>query len=62
MKFPGRYLGDSVYASFDGWNICLHLDRHDQLQCIALEPEVLKALNEYNEEIHALIDKEKNDG
>jgi hypothetical protein len=40
-----RYLGDGVYASFDGYHIWLGLDATTQI--IALEPEVLSALNKF---------------
>ena len=45
---PG-YLGDGVYASFDGWHIWLHLGSHDSPGLVALEPEVLSALMAYAE-------------
>ena len=45
------YLGDGVYASFDGFQIWLHLGAHTNPPLIALEPSVLKALNDYNTRI-----------
>lgn len=42
-----RYLGDGVYASFDGYMITLDLRGQDSTTRIALEPEVLAALNEF---------------
>lgn len=42
-----EYLGDGVYASFDGGQVWLHLNSHDSRPLIALEPSVLDALNEY---------------
>lgn len=43
-----RYLGDGVYASYDGWHVVLDLrgqgDAHIR---IALEPEVFKRLEEF---------------
>jgi hypothetical protein len=37
------YLGDGVYASFDGWDIWLAVnDHHNQVVC--LEPEVMAKL------------------
>lgn len=41
------YLGDAVYASFDGYHICLHLNDHRSEQIVALDPEVIAALNRY---------------
>ena len=53
------YLGDGVYAQFDGYHIVIRSDRpavvpdpwvgHQSV--IALEPEVLAALNRYAERI-----------
>lgn len=47
------YLGDSVYASFDGYNIVLDLRTQDNTTRIALEPDVLIALVEYMERVYA---------
>ena len=41
------YLGDGVYASFDGYHIVLDLRGQDDTTKIALEPEVLNALVKY---------------
>jgi len=41
-----RYLGDGVYASFDGYHVILDLRQQDNSQ-IALEPDVLKSLKLY---------------
>jgi hypothetical protein len=46
------YLGDSVYASYDGYQIWLSLDTVDN-ELIALEPAVLKRLWEYVERVEA---------
>lgn len=50
-----RYLGDSVYAEFDGCTICLTTENGDPVNDpsneIWLEPEVLKALNRFVEEL-----------
>lgn len=40
------YLGDAVYASFDGWHIWLRTG-DGQNQRIALEPEVFQRLIAY---------------
>jgi len=42
-----NYLGDGVYASFDGYQIWLAVN-HDQNNVVALEPEVFKALVDYS--------------
>ena len=42
------YLGDSVYADFDGYHIVLYLDNgYGPKNHIALEPQVLEALEHY---------------
>ena len=44
------YLGDGVYASFDGYQIWLAVNHHEN-QVVALEPQVLNALVEYAKRI-----------
>jgi hypothetical protein len=41
------YLGDGVYASFDGYHIWLHLGAHDTPALIAIEPHVYDSLRHY---------------
>jgi hypothetical protein len=42
------YLGDSVYADYDGFHIWIWTsDGVSKSCCIALEPQVLDALNNY---------------
>ena len=51
---PDRYLGDGVYASFDGYHITLDLRAQDPvlpITRIALEPSVLEALDRYRKDI-----------
>lgn len=48
-----RYLGDGVYASFDGYHIVLDLRGQDDTTSIALEPSVLLKLVQYASEIEA---------
>ena len=44
------YLGDSVYAEFDGYGITLTTDNgHGPSNTIYLEPEVIEALNRFKE-------------
>jgi len=42
-----RYLGDGVYASFDGWQVWLTTDRLEGQHSIALEPSVFADLMKY---------------
>ena len=58
-----RYLGDGVYASFDGYCIVLDL-RQQNTSRIALEPTVFTALLQYAEDLRAkaTIDKAMAEG
>ncbi len=49
MPIPDDYLGDGVYASFDGVFIVLDLRAQDSTTRIALEPGVMEALIHYYE-------------
>jgi len=53
MNIPERYLGDGVYASFDGYHVVLDLRGQDNTTRIAMEPSVLAALNAYVSDIYA---------
>ncbi len=58
MKFP-EYLGDGVYAVFDGWHIWLRLGSHDNADGqIALAPEVYAALVRYHDGLAKRADEE----
>lgn len=46
MSEKNEYLGDGVYASFDGFQIWLAVNDHRN-QVIAIEPNVLSRLIEY---------------
>lgn len=46
------YLGDGLYASFDGYHIVLRTLRGDTEHWVALEPFVLEALIRYADQIH----------
>jgi hypothetical protein len=53
---PWRFLGDGVYALFDGYHIVLRIGSHDNdASSIHLEPEVLVALNQFNRDIHEQV-------
>lgn len=48
MKRPTEtYLGDGLYASFDGFSIWLRAPREMGDHIVALEPQVWRALVEY---------------
>lgn len=41
------YLGDGVYASFDGWQICLRAPRESGDHVVYLEPQLWALLTAY---------------
>lgn len=45
------YLGDGVYAEFDGYHIWLKTNREDGQHRIALEPSVFVALVGYQQKL-----------
>jgi hypothetical protein len=46
-----RYLGDGVYASFDGWHIWIWVsDGIKKSQHIALDPGVIASLKQFSED------------
>jgi hypothetical protein len=47
------YLGDGVYASFDGYQIWLAVNHHTNKQ-VAIEPAVLLSLLAYAERVYSL--------
>lgn len=51
-KIKPRYAGDGVYMDFDGFHIILKANDFDRpTDTIYLEPSVLKAINQYHEDI-----------
>jgi hypothetical protein len=52
------YLGDGLYASFDGFMIMLRAPREHRDHWIALEPKVFRALVEYERSLRTAPAKE----
>lgn len=50
--FPVRYLGDGVYASFDGYFMRLHVSSHEAPPVVAIEAEVLSNMVVYWNDVH----------
>ena len=48
-----RYLGDGVYASFDGYQIWLNADRDERQHAIALDASTFDALMKYQRDLAA---------
>ena len=51
------YLGDGLYASFDGWQVVLRAPRPDGDHWVALEPAVLDAFVNYLRERGFYLEK-----
>lgn len=52
VKRPASYLGDGVYAIFDGYGIWLHANDHKHpTDKVYLEPQVLTDLIAFNKEV-----------
>lgn len=47
MNENETYLGDGLYVSFDGWQVCLRAPRIDGDHVVFLEPAVLTAFLTY---------------
>lgn len=47
------YLGDGLYASFDGYHVILRAPKLDGDHRVALEPPVLKAFERYVVQLEA---------
>ncbi len=47
LKNQEEYLGDGLYASFDGWHIKLRAPRVGGDDFVALEPSVFQALMQW---------------
>lgn len=51
-KRPASYLGDGVYAIFDGYGIWLHANDHkNPTDKVYLEPQVLRDLIAFDKEV-----------
>ncbi len=48
-----RYIGDGVYASFDGYHIFLDTRAQEPVHRIGLEPAVLEELERYKTDVQA---------
>lgn len=46
-EHPETYLGDGLYASFDGWQVILRAPRDGGDHWIGLEPSTMAALQSY---------------
>ena len=50
MNDKDAYLGDGVYASFDGFQIWLAVNHHENKQ-VAIDPQVMQSLLAYAEKV-----------
>jgi len=52
QKVPASYLGDGVYAIYDGYGIWLHANDHkNPTDRIYLEPQVMEVLDRFRKEV-----------
>jgi hypothetical protein len=59
-KMEPQYLGDGVYASFDGYGINLAVNDHRN-HVVTLDPDVLEALERYIQKVkQAVRDQQAN--
>lgn len=49
------YIGDGVYADFDGYHVVLTTERERGVETIFLEPAILQALDRYRERLKQLV-------
>lgn len=49
-----KYIGDGVYASFDGFQIWLTVGHHEAAPLVALEPQAFAGLLRYAKAINQL--------
>jgi sulfur transfer complex TusBCD TusB component (DsrH family) len=59
MNVPDTYLGDGVYASYDGYHIVLAVNHHNN-KVISLDDDVMEKLIKYHNEINKTINQNKN--
>ena len=55
-----RYLGDGVYASWDGWHVWLAANHHEN-KVVALDRQVIAALLTYFNDLREHLEKGKAD-
>ena len=56
-----EYLGDGVYASFDGYQVWLAVNHHNN-KVVALDPHVFDQLVDYVEEIKRKLENKPLEG
>ena len=57
-----QYLGDGVYARFDGYHIWLSTERDGGTHEVALEPEVFANLTQYEARLREMLAARKRGG
>ena len=55
MKVDDEYIGDGLYASFDGCHFVLRAQRENGEHWVGLEPEVLHRFNQYAEKVKQIL-------
>ncbi len=57
-RYPD-YLGDGVYASFDGFQVWLRVERESGFHEIALDPHTLDALMRYRDRANDMAQRQQ---
>jgi hypothetical protein len=57
MELGKQYLGDGVYADFDGYHVVLTTENGVSTNTVYLEPDVLEHLEMYVEALRKLIEQ-----
>jgi len=52
-----RYIGDGVYASYDGYHVWLDTRAQEPVNRIGLEPAVLAQLEQFRRDIQTAIEE-----
>jgi hypothetical protein len=58
MAMVEEYLGDGLYASFDGWQIVLRAQREGGDHWVALAPEVYRRLRAFAVNSYAKVTRQ----
>ena len=56
-----KYLGDGVYASFDGYQVWLAVNHHNN-KVVALDPHVFGELVDYVEWVKSVLEGKNEEG
>lgn len=58
MSYKEEYIGDGVYVSFDGYQLCLRAPREGGDHFVYLEPTVYSNLTDYMERLWLTLESD----